>query len=135
MAAETMAQAIPHRILIVDDVPSVREALRWLLDNEPDLEVVGEAGDGAQALERATLLAPDVVILDIELPDLDGYAVTRSLKRLPRPPLVILLSVHGDGLSRQQGADAGSDGFIEKGTDWPQIVAQIRQALASQRRI
>ena len=125
-----MDETARHRILIVDDVPAVREALRWLLDNEPDLEVVGEAGDGAQALQRAAELRPDVVILDIELPDLDGYAVPRSLKRLPGPPLVILLSVHGDSFSRQQGADAGSDGFIEKGADWPQIVAQIRHALA-----
>jgi DNA-binding NarL/FixJ family response regulator len=119
-----------HRVLIVDDAPAVREALMWLLENESDLEVVGEAADGPQALQRANELEPDVVILDIELPHMDGYEVTRALKELPEPPLVILLSVHGDPLSRKRGAEAGSDGFIEKGADWPQLVAHVRQVLA-----
>ena len=118
-----------HRVLIVDDAPAVREALMWLLENESDLEVVGEAADGREALERANELDPDVVILDIELPHMDGYEVTRSLKQMPEPPLVFLLSVHGDSLSRKRGAEAGSDGFIEKGADWPQLVARVRQAL------
>ena len=122
-------QIHPHRVLIVDDAPAVREALMWLLENEADLEVVGEAEDGREALQRATELEPDVVILDIELPHLDGYAVTRSLKQMPEPPLVFLLSAHGDPLSRKRGVEAGSDGFIEKGTDWPQLVARVRRAL------
>jgi CheY-like chemotaxis protein len=77
---------LPYRVLIVDDVPAVREALRWALENEPDLVVVGEAGTGADALTCATTLAPDLVILDIELPTLDGYAVTRVLKASAHPP-------------------------------------------------
>lgn len=121
----------PYRVLIVDDAPSVREALRWLFDSETDLEVVGEAADGHAALHSALELKPDLVILDIELPGVDGYAVTRSLKALPQPPIVVLLSVHGDPFSRQRGLEAGSDGFIEKGTDWPHLVAQIRQTLAA----
>jgi DNA-binding NarL/FixJ family response regulator len=120
----------PYTVLLVDDVPSVRESLRLLLQFEDDLAVIGEAGDGPAALRLAGERSPDLVILDIELPGLDGYAVTRSLKRLPRPPLVILLSVHGDRLSRQRGIEAGSDGFIEKGADWPATVAHIRRALA-----
>lgn len=118
-----------YSVLLVDDVASVRESLRYLLELEDDLTVVGEAGDGRAALRCAAELQPDVVILDIELPDVDGFAVTRSLKALPHPPIVILLSVHGDPLSRWRGLDAGSDGFIEKGADWPTIVAQVRRAL------
>lgn len=124
----------PYTVLLVDDVPSVRESLRYLIDYEDDLKVIGEAGDGLVALRLAGEHVPDLVILDIELPGLNGFAVTRLLKGLPYPPIVILLSVHGDTLSRQRGIEAGGDGFIEKGTDWPKVIEQIRQALAEQPR-
>lgn len=118
-----------HRVLIVDAVPTMRESLRWLLENEPDLTVVGEAANGLDALRRATELSPDLVILDVQLPQLDGYAVTRSLKQRPDAPLVILVSVYDDPLSRQRGVEAGGDGFIEKGTDWAPLIIQVRRAL------
>jgi DNA-binding NarL/FixJ family response regulator len=124
----------PYTVLLVDDVPSVRESMRYLLDSEEDLRVIGEASDGMAALRLAGEHLPDLVILDIELPGLDGFAVTRLLKGLPYPPIVILLSVHGDSLSRRRGTEAGGDGFIEKGTDWPRIIEQIRQALDGQPR-
>jgi DNA-binding NarL/FixJ family response regulator len=119
-----------HRILIVDDAPAVREALHWLFEDEPDLAIIGEAGDGSEALLSASALHPDAVILDIEMPLLDGYSVTRQLKTLPSPPVVILLSIHGDPLSRQRGAEAGSDGFIEKSGDWTRLIPELRRALA-----
>lgn len=122
-----------RRILIADGAPMVREALRWLLDDEPDVEIVGEAGSGPDVLNQAHLLSPDIVILDAKLPALDGYAVTRELKRAPRPPVVILLLVSGDPSSRQLGVEAGGDGFIEKGADWPEQLAQVRLLLESQR--
>jgi DNA-binding NarL/FixJ family response regulator len=115
-----------HKVLIVDDAPSVREALRYALDDESDLQVVGEASDGLTAIEHASKLAPDVVILDIELPKRDGYTVARSLKKLPHPPVVIFLSVHGDASSRQRGTEAGGDGFVEKGSGWAALIEQIR---------
>lgn len=120
----------PRRVLIVDDVPAVREALRWALEDAPDLQVVGEAEDGEQALERAAELTPDIVILDIELPRLDGYAVTRRLKAALRPPIVIFLTVHGDRASRQRSFEVGGDGFVEKGTGWGMLLAQVRRAVA-----
>jgi DNA-binding NarL/FixJ family response regulator len=120
----------PYRILIVDDIPEVREALRWALEDEPDLRVVGEAGTGVEALARVVELAPDVVILDIELPTLDGYAVTRALKASVHPPVIIFLTVHSDLLSRRRAAEAGSDGFAEKGAGWPALIAEVRRALA-----
>jgi DNA-binding NarL/FixJ family response regulator len=106
--------SLPYRVLIVDDVPEVRKALRWALENESDLIVVGEAGTGVEALTCATTLAPDVVILDIELPTLDGYAVTRALKASAHPPVVVFLTMHGDLLSRQRASEASCDGFAEK---------------------
>jgi CheY-like chemotaxis protein len=119
----------PYRILIVDDAPSVRESLGWLLLDEPGLSVVGDAANGLEALLQATHLDPDLVILDIELPDIDGFVVTRQLKALPRPPLVVLLSIHSDDLSRQRGAQAGCDAFVEKGLGWPGLLSVLQNVL------
>jgi DNA-binding NarL/FixJ family response regulator len=119
----------PYRILIVDDAPAVRESLGWLLLDEPGLAVVGDAANGSEALHRATSLNPDLVILDIELPDTDGFVVTRQLKALPRPPLVVLLSIHSDDLSKQRGAQAGCDGFVEKAAGWPLLLSVLQNLL------
>lgn len=118
-----------HRILIVDDAASVRESLGWLLVDEPGLSVVGDAANGSEALQLALALDPDLVILDIELPDTDGFRVTRQLKALPRPPLVVLLSIHSDDLSRQRGMQAGCDAFVEKGLGWPGVLAALQKVL------
>ena len=121
----------PYRVLIVDDAPEVREALRWALEDEQDLMVVGEAGTGTDGLTCAVELAPDIVILDIELPTLDGYAVTRALKASAHPPIIVFLTVHSDLLSRRRAAEAGSDGFADKGAGWPALIAEVHRALKS----
>jgi len=118
------------RILIVDDSPYVRESLGWLLRDEPGLTVAGDAANGADAISQAVKLKPDAVILDIELPDTDGFAVTRQLKQLPDPPLVVLLSIHNDALSKQRGVEAGSDAFVEKGSGWPELLFVLKKVLA-----
>jgi DNA-binding NarL/FixJ family response regulator len=110
----------------------VREALKYALEDEVDLVVVGGAGAGDEALDRVTELAPDIVILDIELPGLDGYAVARSLKASMRAPVVVFLTVHTDAASRQRAAEAGGDGFAEKAAGWLTLMAEVRRALASQ---
>jgi DNA-binding NarL/FixJ family response regulator len=107
----------------------VRESLAWLLVDEPGLTVVGDAGNGADAMRQTIDLHPDLVILDIELPDTDGFMVTRQLKALPRPPLVVLLSIHSDDLSRQRGVQAGCDAFVEKGLGWPGLLAVLQKIL------
>jgi DNA-binding NarL/FixJ family response regulator len=119
----------PHRILIVDDAPAVRESLGWLLLDQPGFSVVGGAADGSEAIRQVLDLQPDLVILDIELPDMDGFVVTRQLKALPRPPLVVLLSIHSDDLAKQRGAEAGCDGFVEKGLGWPGLLAILQEVL------
>lgn len=118
------------RILIVDDSPSVRESLGWLLRDEPGLTVAGDAPNGADAIRQVIKLKPDVVILDIELPDNDGFTVTRQLKALPNPPLVVLLSIHNDELSKQRGDEAGCDAFVEKGLGWPKLLSTLKKILA-----
>jgi DNA-binding NarL/FixJ family response regulator len=121
----------PYRILIVDDAPAVRESLGWLLVDEPSLAVVGDAANGSEAMRLALELDPDLVILDIELPDTDGFNVTRQLKALPRPPLVVLLSIHSDELSKQRGLQAGCDAFVEKGLGWPKLLAVLQNVLGN----
>jgi DNA-binding NarL/FixJ family response regulator len=120
----------PYRVLIVDDAAAVRESLSWLLVDEPGLVVVGDAANGLEAMRLARVLHPDLVILDIELPDMDGFAVTRQLKALPQPPLVVLLSIHSDDRSRRLGIQAGCDAFVEKGLGWPGLLAVLENVLA-----
>lgn len=121
--------APPFRVLIVDDAASVREALRWALEGEGDLEVVGEAGDGASAVAAAQRLAPDIVILDVSLPDVDGYTVARRLTKALVRPLIIFLTIYHDPLSRARAAEVGAAAFVEKGRGWPVLIAAMRQAL------
>ncbi len=120
----------PFTILLVDDSLPLLEALQYLLYDESDLVVVGIAETGKRAIELATALSPDMVLLDVQLPDMAGYEVAQSVKALPQPPIVILISANGDQLSRERGLAAGGDGFIEKGSDWPQIIQQIRLILS-----
>jgi DNA-binding NarL/FixJ family response regulator len=132
MNAETQPHA--YTVLIVDDVPVVREALRWIIEDEADLTVIGEAGDGLEAVHRAAELLPQVVILDVDLPGLDGYGVARQLKTMPHPPAIVFLTVHSDPLSRQRAFEAGGDAFAEKGRGWLTLIDQIHLALASRLR-
>lgn len=120
----------PYKVLLVDDSPPTLEAFQYLLQDERDLEVIGVAETGQQALNLIIQRTPDVVLLDIHLTDLEGYDVTRLAKKLKSPPLIILISANGDPQTRQKGLEAGSDGFIEKGADWPKILNQIRQILS-----
>ncbi len=120
----------PYQVLIVDDAPAVREGLRWLLENEPDLSVVGEAGNGLEALELAARLAPDLVILDIELPGVDGFAVAQSLRASADPPAIIFLTIHIDAPFRQRARASGGDGFVEKTGNWLFLLSEVRRTLA-----
>lgn len=117
------------RILIVDDALAVRESLSWLIDDEEGLTVVGSASTGSDAIRQVKELNPHLVILDIELPDTDGFTVTRQLKALPQPPQVVLLSVHGDAGSKQRGAEAGCDAYVEKGLGWTHLLRVLKEVL------
>jgi DNA-binding NarL/FixJ family response regulator len=123
----------PYTILVVDDMPAVREALRWAFEDAPDIQIIGEAADGLEALARAGELQPEIVILDIELPKLNGLVVTQALKAWTRAPAVVHLTVHGDGATRRASAAVGSDAFVEKGTGWPALLTQIREVGARAR--
>lgn len=124
------AYSPPYRVLIVDDSAAVREGLRWLLENEPELMVVGEAADGPEAVQQAAVLHPDVVILDVEMPLMDGFNVARLLKASSAPPLILFLTIHSDAATQAQGVASGANGYVEKGAGGPALIMALRQALA-----
>jgi len=112
MAGEMMP-AMPERVLIVDDHAGFRREARRLLQ-DIGRQVVGEAGTGADALSAARRLKPDIVLLDIQLPDLDGLAVAASLSSEPEPPAVVLVSSRDAGDYGPRLFGCGALGFIAK---------------------
>jgi DNA-binding NarL/FixJ family response regulator len=120
-----------ERVLVVDDAANLRELLTVLLDVEDDFEVVGTAADGAQALDKADALAPDIVLLDLAMPVMDGLQALPGLReRLPRARIVIFSGFEHEALAREALA-AGADAYIEKGTSVMQLVARLRQLRTS----
>jgi DNA-binding NarL/FixJ family response regulator len=116
----------PVRLLVVDDDPLVRSALVLMLGGQPDLIVVGEAGDGREALRKVDELRPGVVLMDIRMPRMSGLEATRALHQRPDPPHVIVLTTF-DADEHVLGAlAAGADGFLLKDTPPPQILEAIR---------
>src|SRR5436305_11272734 len=102
------------RIVLVDDHPVVRAGIRHLLEQAPDLAVVGEAGEGATALRLATELAPDVLLLDLELPGLSGVEVARRLQTAGSPVRILGLSAHDDPQYIFGLLASGAAGYLTK---------------------
>lgn len=117
------------RIVIVDDQPVVRQGLRMILESEEDMEVVGEAPDGSSGVEVVTGLHPDVVLMDISMPSLDGIEATRRLLSSGNPPYVLMLTTYGVDENVYDALQAGASGFLVK-TDPPEhLVAAIRAVI------
>ncbi|MGZ8899095.1 MAG: response regulator [Limisphaerales bacterium] len=115
------------RILIVDDHPMMRDGLRQLIANEPDLEVVGEAGDANEALDEAEKLKPDLAIVDITLRSSNGLDLIKDLQiRAPRTA-VLVLSMHDESLYAERVLRAGGRGYIMKQEGGKRIIEGIRQ--------
>ncbi|WP_457206302.1 response regulator [Nocardioides sp. P5_C9_2] len=122
----TTSTSDPISVLIVDDDALVRSALTLMLGGQDDIRVVGEAGDGAAGLRMASALRPDVVLMDIRMPVMNGLEATRALHRESSPPAVIVLTTF-DADDHVVGAvAAGADGFLLKDTPPTEIVNAIR---------
>ncbi len=115
------------RLLIVDDDPLVRSALTFMLGGQPDLEVVGEAGDGHAGVALAVELRPDVVLMDIRMPRLNGLDATRTLLASDAAPRVIVLTTFDADEYVVEALAAGADGFLLKDTPPAQVVDAIRK--------
>ncbi len=118
------------RVLVVDDDRMVCAHLRTILGAAPDLEVVGEAYDGADAVEAAVRLRPDVVLMDLRMPDVDGLAATERIVGFPRPPKVVALTTFDADEYVLRALRAGAVGFLLKSTPPDELVALVRVAAA-----
>lgn len=101
-------------VLLAEDEPTVRRELRALLENEKDIEVIGEAGNGHRAVTFASTLCPDVVVMDISMPQLDGLVATRRIRATTASTKILVLSVHRDREYVERAAALGASGYVFK---------------------
>jgi DNA-binding NarL/FixJ family response regulator len=124
-------QARRIRVLLVDDHPLFRLGVRQRLhEQDPDIEVVGEAGNSRQAQEMVALLAPDVVLMDIAMGDENGIEATRAIKRKAPTVAVIILSVYDDVQYIEAAVEAGAAGYFLKTVEGPDLAAAVHSAHA-----
>jgi DNA-binding NarL/FixJ family response regulator len=117
------------RVMIVDDDPLLRAGLRMMLAGAPDVEVVAEAGDGTQVLPLAAQYAPDVVLMDIRMPAMDGLAATEALRSRDGAPEVVILTTFDADEHVVRALRAGAAGFVLKDTPPADIVAALRRVV------
>ena len=117
-------------VLVVDDDPVVRFGLAMMLRGAPDLRVVAEAGDGAEALDLVDRHAPDVVLMDIRMPGTDGLTATEALRRRPHAPQVVVLTTFDADEHVLRALRAGAAGFLLKDTPPDDLVLAVRHAAA-----
>jgi DNA-binding NarL/FixJ family response regulator len=120
------------RVLLVDDDALVRAGLRMILSSAEEMEVVGEAADGADAVSAAQANRPDVVLMDIRMPIMDGIAATSALRRMANPPHVIVLTTFQADDHVISALRAGADGFLLKDTAPTEIVNAVRLVAAGE---
>jgi DNA-binding NarL/FixJ family response regulator len=119
----------PIRVLVVDDQALVRTGLRTLVDAEPDLSVVGEAGDGDAAVRAVRELRPDVVLMDVRMPGVDGLAATCAILAGPQPPRIVVLTTFDLDEYVFAALQAGASGFLLKDVDERTLVDGVRAVM------
>lgn len=125
-AAPAPAGAPKIRVLLADDHTILRAGLRMMLDAQPDIEVVGEASDGRQALAEAQRLQPDLVLMDITMPEMNGIEATRQIKRALDSTRVLILTMHENEEYLFQVLRAGASGYILKEAAGTELISAIR---------
>jgi two-component system chemotaxis response regulator CheY len=120
----------PIRVLVADDHTVVRTGIRHILEGEPGFEVVGEAASGAETLELAAALHPDVVLLDITMPDLDGLSTLRQIRRLDPRARVAMVTGMGQQSIVLQAIQAGAADFVVKPFEAARVMAAIQKLVA-----
>jgi DNA-binding NarL/FixJ family response regulator len=122
----------PIRVVLVDDDPLVRAGLGLMLGGAPQLEIVGEAGDGAEGLEVIDTVRPDVVLMDIRMPRMDGLAATQRLSERADPPKVIVLTTFDADEYVVRALTHGAAGFLLKDTSPPAVIEAIEKVAAGE---
>jgi len=122
----------PYRVVIADDHPLFRDALRQMIDEQPDLEVVGEARDGQEALVFCCRLRPELVLMDVKMPRLDGLAAARAIKRESPHTAVLILSAFFTPYYLSEAIKAGAVGYVLKYEEREQIIEAVRKVLGGE---
>ncbi|HVF10002.1 MAG TPA: response regulator transcription factor [Abditibacteriaceae bacterium] len=102
------------RILLVDDSPAFRMGAKLFLTSDPGYEIVGQASSGADAIQQVSQLHPDLVLMDLKMPGMDGLEATRRIKTQPGAPNIVIVSLHDNSAYVEAAANAGADGFVSK---------------------
>ena len=123
-----MTDVAPIRVLIADDHPVVRDGLRGMLAGEPDLEVVGEAGDGIEVLANVDNLRPDVILMDLRMPGMGGVDAIRALTERRSPARVLVLTTYDSDRDVVPALGAGATGYLLKDAPRAELVRAIRAA-------
>lgn len=128
-ATTSTGSAPPSRIVVADDHPLFRGALKWIVSVQPDLEVVGEAADGREALELCRRLRPDLVLMDLQMPKMNGIEATRAIKEECSQTIVLMLTALEDPDHLSEAIEAGASGYVLKHAENSQIIDAIRRVL------
>jgi DNA-binding NarL/FixJ family response regulator len=131
MGSETRSEEryAPARIVVADDHGLVRQGFKGMLAREEGLEVVGEAEDGRGAVEACSRLRPDLILMDVRMPGMDGLAATREIKQGHPKTIVLIVTMHENPDYLLEAVKAGAAGYVLKGSPNSQIVGSIRRAL------
>jgi DNA-binding NarL/FixJ family response regulator len=121
------------RVLLADDHETVRHGLKLVINRQPDMEVVGEAGDGRVAVERSAVLKPNVVVVDVSMPEMNGLAATRAICGSTPGTAVVALTRYGDDAYVQELLNAGALGYVLKQSPSTELVDAVRAAAAGRR--
>ncbi len=118
------------RLLVAEDSPNTRHNLTNILGLEPDIEIVGSVGGGRQAIDLAAQLKPTVILMDINLPDMDGLTATSHILKILPLISVIIMSVHDEGAYKRRALEAGAKAFLTKPFSGDELMDIIRKSIA-----
>ena len=122
-------EGVPARLLIADDHAMVREGLRSMLANEPDLQIVGEAKDGEEALNLSRRFRPELVLMDVRLPQMDGLEATRAIKEISPETAILMVTTYENPEYLVEAIKAGAAGYLLKETTKGQLLSTVRRVL------
>lgn len=114
------------RIMLAEDHLTVREGIKLLINSQPDMEVIGEVGDGASAVKEAQKLLPDIVVMDVSMPEVNGLKATRKLKQIAPGIKILTLTRHTDDAYLQQLIESGASGYVLKQSAPTELIRAIR---------
>jgi DNA-binding NarL/FixJ family response regulator len=117
---------IPVRLLIADDHALVRQGLRGMLEREPDIEVVGEAHNGREAVDLCRALGPNLVLMDVRMPEMDGLEATRAIKHERPEVSVLMVTMHDNQDYVREAAKAGAAGYVLKDAPRDELIGAVR---------